>query len=90
MWFVLVNRVSGRGLFQLTITTFGAAVPPCAGDCDGNGQVSVDEIITLTNIALGEASISLCELGDINGDGQITVDEIQAAVSNALNGCPMA
>src|SRR5208337_3750094 len=25
----------------------------CAGDCDGNGRVTVDELLTLVNIALG-------------------------------------
>jgi hypothetical protein len=59
----------------------------CVGDCNDDGYVAVDEILTLVNIALGNATATTCEPGDANHDGQITVDEILAAVNNALNGC---
>jgi cysteine-rich repeat protein len=61
----------------------------CVGDCNGDGSVNVEEIITMVNIALGNAEMSECEIGDANNDGQITVDEILMAVNNALNGCPL-
>jgi hypothetical protein len=61
---------------------------PCVGDCNGDHQVTVDEILTMVNIALGNASVTMCEAGDANHDNQITVDEILTAVNNALNGCP--
>jgi hypothetical protein len=60
---------------------------PCVGDCNDDGTVTVDEILTMVNIALGNTPVTACEAGDANGDGQITVDEILAAVNNALNGC---
>lgn len=60
----------------------------CIGDCDGNSAVTVDEIITMVNIALGNQNVSSCLAGDGNSDGLITVDEIVSAVTNALNGCP--
>jgi hypothetical protein len=59
----------------------------CAGDCNGDGQVTVDEILAMVNIALGNAAVTTCEAGDANHDGMITVDEILTAVDNALNGC---
>ena len=59
----------------------------CIGDCNNNQQVTVADILTVVNIALGNALLSDCEAGDINGDGYITVDEILTAVNNALNGC---
>jgi hypothetical protein len=59
----------------------------CAGDCGGDGAVSVDEIVTLVNIALGILGVDRCDAGDLNGDGQITVDEILSAVADALGGC---
>ena len=62
-------------------------VPACVGDCDGSGDVTVDEILTMVNIALGNTPVTTCEAGDANHDGQITVDEILTAVNNALNGC---
>jgi hypothetical protein len=49
--------------------------------------VTIDELLTLVNIALGNAPASDCTLGDDNHDGHITVDEILTAVNNALNGC---
>lgn len=49
--------------------------------------MTVDEIITMINIALGTVSIGDCTRGDANDDDQITVDEILTGVSNALTGC---
>lgn len=72
-----------------TVTTSTATATPelCAGDCDKDGRVTVDEIPTMVNIALGNSSLFSCEAGNSNHDGQVTVDEILAAVSNALGGC---
>ena len=61
---------------------------PCRGDCNSDRHVTVDEVLTMMNIALGNSPTSDCIWGDGNHDGTITVDEILAAVSNALNGCP--
>ena len=72
--------------FTATPTPTRTAVP-CTGDCNGNGQVTVDEILTMVNIALGNAAISQCEAGDVDRNGQITIDELLAAVSKALDGC---
>lgn len=60
----------------------------CIGDCNDDGSVTVDELLTMVNIALGNASVSACSAGDANGDGQISIDEILSAVNNVLNGCP--
>lgn len=74
----------------LCLVLMGAAptaAQPCAGDCDGDGEVTIDQVLTLVNIALGGGATSSCEAGDVDGDGSITIDEIVAAVSNALSGC---
>jgi hypothetical protein len=60
---------------------------PCVGDCGRDGIVTVDELLTMVNIALGNTAVSLCTPGDANGDQKITVDEILAAVHRALGGC---
>ena len=49
--------------------------------------MTIDELITLVNIALGSANISACMAGDSNHDGQISIDEIIRAIDAALNGC---
>jgi hypothetical protein len=59
----------------------------CTGDCNGDDQVTVDEIVTMVNIALGYTPRDHCSAGDRNGDGEITIDEIVVAVNEALNGC---
>jgi len=58
----------------------------CAGDCGGDNQVTIDELLVLVNVALGNQA--MCRLGDANGDGQIMVDDIMLAVGNLLHGCP--
>ena len=58
----------------------------CAGDCDGSGDVAVNELITLVNIALGNAQPSACPHGVPNG-AEVDITLIIRAVNNALNGC---
>ena len=60
---------------------------PCTGDCNVSGKVTIDELLVLINIDLGNQPVSACRAGDANHDGQITIDEILTAVNNALNGC---
>jgi hypothetical protein len=63
---------------------------PCVGDCNGNGEVTVDDLIRMVNIALdlqplcaGEGGAG-CLAGDANCDCRITVDDIIRAVNNSL------
>jgi hypothetical protein len=61
--------------------------PPCDGDCGGDGAVTVDEVLTCVNLALGmDADCPAC---DIDGSQAVTVDEIITALAMALNGCPL-
>lgn len=60
---------------------------PCAGDCNGDDAVTVDEIVMAVAIALGRQSVGECPAADTDGDGQVTVDEIVRAVAAALSGC---
>ena len=60
---------------------------PCVGDCNGDGSVTVNELLTVVNLALGNSDAGGCAAGDANGDGEMTLDEILAAVNTALNGC---
>ena len=60
---------------------------PCPGDCTGDHHVTVDEILTMVNIVLGNADVSTCLVADATGDGQVTVDELLLAINNALGGC---
>jgi len=66
----------------------GTAHAQCVGDCNNDGQVTVDEIITGVVIGLGTGDVESCLAFDSNADGLVTVDEIVTAVNNALGGCP--
>ncbi|MBI3785777.1 MAG: hypothetical protein HY270_20480 [Deltaproteobacteria bacterium] len=59
----------------------------CIGDCNGDGALTINELVLLLNMALDRTALSACPAGDANGDGAITVDEIVVAVGNSLNGC---
>lgn len=64
-----------------------AAQPACSGDCDGGGTVTISEIITLVNIALGTAQASACLHGVPSGTA-VTISLIIKAVNNVLTRCP--
>jgi hypothetical protein len=45
-------------------TAFGSPIPiACVADCDGSGSVTVNELITMLNIALGNDEVSACPNG---------------------------
>ena len=86
------SRTSGWAAAVVALAATFAVVPSiaraaCVGDCNGDGEVTVNELIQMVNIALGTAQVSACMAGDANGDGEITINEIIAGVNNALNGC---
>lgn len=60
---------------------------PCVGDCNGDGSVTVDELVRGVNIALGGLEVGDCPDFDSNEDGRVTIDELIGAVNAALSGC---
>jgi hypothetical protein len=64
-------------------------LPPndCAGDCRGDGSVTVDELTTAVGIALDSVPTIQCAAADTNDDGSVTVDELIAAVQSAFGAC---
>jgi tetratricopeptide (TPR) repeat protein len=61
--------------------------PPCFGDCGADGQVTIDDLLVMVNIALGAADPAWCRRGDVNGDEQVSVDEMLGAVNATLTEC---
>ncbi|MCK6554811.1 trypsin-like serine protease [Candidatus Binatia bacterium] len=86
-WHAMVRREQGDGLAQLTATTFGTGTPGCAGDCNADGSVTVDELLEGVRIALGEDDLALCPSFDSDRDQLVTVDEVLHAVGLAIDGC---
>lgn len=85
-WSSLDQDGSGFGVFGQRFTADGA--PLCPGDCDGDGAVTVAELIRGVNIALGNAPLGDCPAFDTSGDGSVTVSELIQSVNAALSGCP--
>lgn len=70
-----------------TVSATPTEPPVCPGDCNANAHVTVDELLTAVNIALGNTTVSDCSSADVSHDFKITIDEILVAVNNALDGC---
>jgi hypothetical protein len=62
-------------------------VLPLAGDCDEDGQTTIDEIIRAMLIVLEEHPVGYCEAADTDLSGTVTVEEVVSAVKTA-EGCP--
>jgi hypothetical protein len=90
-----MNAGFGRcraGVVPLAVVLLLAGAQPalaqaCTGDCNGDGAVTVDEIVTGVNIALDTVGIASCATFDADGSTTVTVDEIITAVNLALGGC---
>ena len=59
--------------------------PVKVGDCNRNGQVSIDELIRGVNIALGNVPVNECTPFDRVANGRVTVDELVRGIRNALS-----
>jgi uncharacterized repeat protein (TIGR03806 family) len=64
-----------------------AAGGACVGDCDGDGRVTIAELVTGVSVALGSIDVATCPAFDRDGDGAVRVDELLAAVLAASSGC---
>jgi hypothetical protein len=70
-----------------TPTATAGPTSGCYGDCNGDGEVTINELITLVNIALGAAPSSACAA--LPPDAEVTISDLVRAVNNALDGCPL-
>ncbi|HYD49724.1 MAG TPA: zinc dependent phospholipase C family protein [Terriglobales bacterium] len=61
--------------------------PVCDGDCNGDDDVTVEELLTCLNITLGNLALTSCRFCDSNDDGVVTVDEILTQINRILTGC---
>jgi hypothetical protein len=74
----------GSGNFYVNAQSPG----PCRGDCDRDGEVRVDELLTMIDQALGHFTPLGCPAAAPDGGGRIEISGIVAAVNSALHGCP--
>ena len=88
MWLLLAPGASGQQIPLGPPFSKGEDVVSCPGDCDRNGEVSIDELIKGVAIALGETALGGCFDADANGDGHVRINELIKGVRSALDGCP--
>ena len=67
-------------------TATASPTPAAVGDCDGDGQVSVSELVRAVGIALDSLPLSNCGSADRDGDGHVRIEELVAALDAALDG----
>ena len=83
-----VRDASGNALPAEHSWSFGIlTASSCVGDCNGDKEVTIDELVKGVNIALGIASLADCVAFETNDDGTVTVDELIQGVNAALTGC---
>ncbi len=76
----------GRSPLESDLVVLPAAV--CLGDCNGDGRVAVNELVTGVGIALQTKPIDVCSSFDRDHNGAVAVPELISGVRNALDGCP--
>jgi hypothetical protein len=64
--------------------------PACIGDCNGDGAVSVNELVIGVGIALEQRPVGDCLAIDKDGNQAADITELVVGVNNALNDCPMS
>jgi hypothetical protein len=76
------------GLAAEALADIGWSAPTvCQADCDGDGLVTINELITAVRIALGESPLTSCATADIDNSGTVAVNELVGAVNRAIDGC---
>ncbi len=86
---MIANRTRFALAFLIAVSAIPLpAVARCGGDCNGDGVVSINELIRGVNLALGRGALAECEAADTNGDGTVGITDLIGAVNAALSGCP--
>ncbi len=92
---VFINPLRSRAgrwavvaVLALTATCAPAGARFCGGDSDGDGRVSVAELVTGVGVALGLRPVEDASGFDLDVDGAVSVSELVTAVRSSLEGCP--
>ncbi|HUI27454.1 MAG TPA: S8 family serine peptidase, partial [Candidatus Kryptonia bacterium] len=83
---VTPNPLWGYGKLDVAAAVATVA-PACVADCNSNGVVTVDELVTAVRIALAETDLAVCPGADYDKNGRVTVDELETAIGAAIHGC---
>jgi hypothetical protein len=84
----MVRLAAALGYSALLVCLSLPPVHACTGDCSGDRQITIEELVRGVGVVLGTLAIGVCRAADRDGDGRVTIDEVVAAVRAALEGCP--
>lgn len=87
IYFTAAHPDTGNELWAIPVAEVEPTAAVCVGDCNCDNAVTVDDLTTGVDIALGMAPQSRCLAIDRDASSSTTVDEILAAVERALVGC---
>ncbi len=83
-----MSRAVVAGMVWLSMLAVHATpAQMCIGDCDHTGTVTIGNVITVVDIALGTAQPSACTDG-LPSNAGVDIGVSVQAVNNALDGCP--
>jgi glucose/arabinose dehydrogenase len=85
-----IGVISALLVFASALLVFAPAAAraqSCPGDCGGDGEVAIDDLIKGVGIALGNQPVGNCAAMDGDGDGRVEIQELVRAVAMALEGC---
>jgi hypothetical protein len=80
----------GIGCALVLAAARAGAQRACVGDCDGNGTVTINELVVGVNIALGSAPMQRCSSFDNNHDGMLEINELLDGVLASVQGCAVS
>ena len=84
---------SGSDIAGVTGSAGQVRVTTCTGDCDGNGVVTIGEIIKCVNLFLGQplcnpgTPTASCPVADVNLNGSVSIGEVTQCINHFLGGC---
>ena len=92
------NAASAVDMFGNTLANAagggtGVVVTQCSGDCDGNGTVTIGEIVKTVNVFLGRplcdpaVPTASCPVADADFDGAVSLGEVMQTVAASLRNC---
>ncbi len=64
-----------------------AVISSCPSDCNGDEEVSIDEVISAVSIGLEIQPLSHCEAADTSQNGEVSIDEVLQGVGAGLSSC---
>ncbi len=76
------------GVLGLLVVARPVVGQACVGDCNGDGAVAVNELITGVNMALGLVAGTACPSFLTGENTEPAISDLIAGVNAALNGCP--